>query len=105
MMIRENSDLKARLDKAGVKATQAKEQPRTNTEEILEKELRAVNLHYLTKIEAMEKELKKKEITIQSYQEKIVQLNNRLAGDGERVKLMDKMKQDIEVLQRKREEG
>ena len=48
-------------------------------------------MHYLSKIEDLEKELKKKEVLIVSYQAKITELSNKLTGDSERVKLMNKM--------------
>ena len=48
-------------------------------------------MHYLKKIEEMEKELKKKEVLISTYQTKITELSHKLAGDTERVKLMNKM--------------
>jgi predicted RNase H-like nuclease (RuvC/YqgF family) len=47
----------------------------------------------------MEKELKKKEIIISQYQDKITELSHRVAGDNERVRLMGRMKQEIERLQ------
>lgn len=44
------------------------------------------------KIEAMEKELKKKEVVIVSYQQKLTELTRQLSGDAERVKLLGKMR-------------
>lgn len=39
----------------------------------------------------MEKELKRKEIIIATYDIKVKELTSRLAGDTDRVRLMDKM--------------
>lgn len=43
----------------------------------------------------MEKELKKKEVMIDSYQQQIAHLNTRISGDNERLKLMVRMRQEI----------
>lgn len=40
----------------------------------------------------MEKELKKKEVAIDSYQLQIAKLNHRVSGDAERLKLMARMR-------------
>lgn len=47
----------------------------------------------------MEKELKKKEIIISQYQDKITELSHRVAGDNERVRLMGRMKQENKMKQ------
>lgn len=39
----------------------------------------------------MEKELKRKEIVIGTYELKVKELNIRLAGDSERIKLISKL--------------
>jgi chromosome segregation ATPase len=56
-------------------------------------------MHYLGKIQEMEKELKKKEVVIGSYQARITELNHQLAGDSERIRLATKMKEELEKLQ------
>lgn len=42
--------------------------------------------------------MKKKEIIIGQYQDKISELSHRVTGDNERIRLMGKMKQEIEKL-------
>ncbi len=40
----------------------------------------------------MQRELKKKEIVVKAYEEKIIELNARIVADNERSKLISKLK-------------
>lgn len=62
---------------------------------MLSKEIRNISTIYMTKIEGMEKELKRKEIIIASYEIKMSEMGNRLAGDSERIKLIAKLSHEI----------
>jgi len=48
---------------------------------------------YIKKIEEMEKELKRKEVVIGSYEIKLNDLSSKAVGDVERIKLMSKMRE------------
>ena len=61
--------------------------------------MRKVSLHYIEKIDCLERELKRKEIAITTYQEKLIEMNNRLAGESERNRLIERMREDILKLQ------
>jgi hypothetical protein len=68
------------------------------SEKALSRELRNVSSIYMSKIESMEKELKRKEIVITTYDLKVKELSSRLAGDHDRLRLMTRMQEEIELL-------
>lgn len=102
-LTKENEELKELVDRIKTReevASRVKMQTTSYDEKELTNEIRKVSLMYMTKIEEMEKELKRKEIVISSYELKVNEINNKIAGDGERVKLMGKMNDEIEQLKR-----
>lgn len=92
-LTRENDDLKTAVAELQqrLKAKAEIKEARVYSEKDFSRELRNISSIYITKIEGMEKELKRKEITIATYELKVQELNSRLAGDNERIKLMSKM--------------
>lgn len=58
---------------------------------MLSKEIRNISAIYMTKIEGMEKELKRKEIIIASYEIKMEEVGTKLAGDNDRIRLITRL--------------
>lgn len=99
-LARENGDLKSTIAELQqeVKGKARTDESRIYSEKALGTELRNISSIYISKIEGMEKELKRKEIIIATYELKVGELNARLAGDGERIKLMNKLQEDVEAM-------
>jgi hypothetical protein len=81
-----------------IKAKVNRDEGKIYSEKTLNTELRNISSIYISKIESMEKELKRKEIIIATYELKVKELSIRLAGDSERIKLMAKLQEDIEIM-------
>lgn len=56
-------------------------------------DVRTMSLHYLRKIEEMEKELKRKEVLVISYEIKTKELSQAVIGDRERIAIIAKLKE------------
>ena len=59
-------------------------------------------MHYLKKIEALEVELKRRDTLIQSYMTRITELNHKIAGDNDRVRLMNKIQDQLQQLKQEK---
>lgn len=92
-LVRENESLKtviAQLQQ-NMKNRANMNDDKVYSEKAFSTEIRNISGIYISKIQGMEKELKRKEIVIGTYELKVKELNIRLAGDSERIKLISKL--------------